>query len=95
MGDSQPKRFAQQHRSLKVTRNATNEDKHVNEASKQIFASNLFTISRKYTHSMLSDRKICFNALNIQNYDDFLCDLSKFIERVVRLAYANFGIRLQ
>ena len=92
MGDNQPKRFAQQHRWLKVTRNATNGDKHVNEASKQIFASNLFTISRKYTHSMLSDRKICFNALNIQNYDDFLCDLSKINESVQRTTFTNFQI---
>ena len=31
----------QQHKLLKVTRNTTNRDKHINEASKQAFANNL------------------------------------------------------
>ena len=40
MRDSKPQRCAQQHKSLKVTRNATNRDQHIKEASKQTFAKN-------------------------------------------------------
>ena len=57
--ESKPQRCVQQHKLLKVTRNATNRDKHINEASKQIFANNLFKISCKYMQSMLSNWKIC------------------------------------
>ena len=38
MRDSKPQRCVQQHKSLKATRNLTNRDKHINEASKQTFA---------------------------------------------------------
>ena len=64
MRDSKPRRFVQQHKSLKVTRNATNRDKHINEASKQIFANNHFKLSCKYTQGMLSNWKICFDVFN-------------------------------
>ena len=47
--DSKP-----QHKSLKVTVNDTNRDKHINEASNQIFAYRVFKISCKHTESMLS-----------------------------------------
>ena len=77
MRDSKPQRWIQQHKSLKVTRNATNGDKHINEATKQIFANNLFKISRKYTQGMLSNPKICFSALKIRSYDQSFCNLSK------------------
>ena len=68
--DSKPKRFVQQHISLKATQHATNRDKHINEESEQVFADNLFKISCKYTQDMLSNWKICFNVFNIQTYDD-------------------------
>ena len=42
--DSKPQRCVQQHKWLKVTRNAVNRDKHINEASKQTF----LTIFSKY-----------------------------------------------
>ena len=42
MPDSKPQRRVQQHMLLKVTQNETNRDKHINEASKQTFANNLF-----------------------------------------------------
>ena len=71
-----------QHKSLKVTRNATNGDKHINEASSQIFANNLFKISCKYTQDMLSNWKICFIVINIRSYDEFLCNLNKSNETV-------------
>ena len=54
----------QQHKSLKVTRNTTNRDKHINEASKQAFANTLFKLSCKYTQDMLSKWKICSNVFN-------------------------------
>ena len=56
----------QQHKLLKVTRNTTNRDKHINEASKQAFANNLFKLSCKYTRDMLFKWKICFNVFNIR-----------------------------
>ena len=37
--DSKPQRCVQQHKSLKVPRNATNRNKHINEASKQTLAN--------------------------------------------------------
>ena len=49
MRDSKP-----QHKSIKGTRNATNRDIHINEASKQTFANNLLKILCKYTQGMLS-----------------------------------------
>ena len=54
MRDSKPQRCFQQHKSLKVLGNATNRNKHINEASKQSFLNNLFKISCKYTQGMLS-----------------------------------------
>ena len=42
MRDSKPQRCVQHHKSLKVTQNAINRHKHINEASKQTFANNLF-----------------------------------------------------
>ena len=77
MRDNKTQRCVQQHKSLKVTRNATNKDKHINETSKQIFANNLFKLSYRYIKGMLSNWKICFNVINIRTYDEPLCDLSK------------------
>ena len=77
MRDSKP-----QHKSLKVTRNATNRDKHINEASKQIFADNLLKVSCKYRQGMLSNCRFCFNVFNIRIYDELLCNLSNIIETV-------------
>ena len=57
--DSKPQGCDQQHKSLKVTWNATNRCKHKNEASKRSFANNLFKISCKYTQGMLSNWKLC------------------------------------
>ena len=82
MRDSKPQRCVQQHKSLKVTRNATNRDKHINEASKQTFANNLIKMSCKYTQGMLSNWKICLNIINIRTYDEILCNLSKLSETV-------------
>ena len=82
MRDSKPQRCLQQHKSLKVTRNATNQNKHINEASKQIFSDNLFKISCNYTQGMLLLWKICFNFMNIRTYDESLCNLGKFNEFV-------------
>ena len=67
----------QQHKLLKVTRNTTNRDKHINEASKQAFANNLFKLSCKYTQDMLFKWKICFNVFNIRTLKEVLCNLSK------------------
>ena len=70
----------QQHKLLKVTRNATNRDKHINETSKQFFAKNVFKISCKFTQGMLCIWKICFNVLNIQTSDEVLCNLNKIMK---------------
>ena len=80
MRDSMPQRCVQQHKSLKVTRNATSQNKHINEALKQVSANNPFKISCKYTQGMLFNQKICFNVFNIRTYDEFLCNLSKINE---------------
>ena len=82
MRDSKPQRCVQQHKSLKVTQNATNRDKHINEASKRSFANNLFKISRKYTQGMFSNWKICFSVFNIRTYDKLLGNLKKYVETV-------------
>ena len=82
MGESKPQSCFEQHNSLKVTQNATNRDKHINEASKQIFAINVFKVPCKYTHGMLSNSKICFNVSNLRAYDEFLCNLCKTIDTV-------------
>ena len=61
----------QQRKSLKVTRNATTGHKHMNEAYKQVFTNKLLKKLSKYTLGMFSNRKICFNALNIRHCDEF------------------------
>ena len=53
MRDSKPHSCVQQHKSLKVTRNATDRDKPTNKASKQKLA----TISLKYH---VNTGKVCF-----------------------------------
>ena len=82
MRDSKPQCCVQQHKSLKVLRNETNPDKHINEASKQIFANNPFKISCNYMLGMLSNWKICFDVFHTLYYDDFLCNLSKINKTV-------------
>ena len=80
MRDSKPQCRVQQHKSLKVTPNATKRDKHINDALKQTFANNLLKMSCKCTQGMLSNCKICFNVFNVRTYDEFLCNLSKINE---------------
>ena len=77
MRDSKPQRCVQQHILLNVARNAENQDKHINEATKQTIANNLFKISCKYTQGMFSIWKICFNVINVRTYGEFLYNLSK------------------
>ena len=62
MRDSMLQRRGQQHKSLKVTQNATNGIRHINDAPKQTNANNLFKISFKYMHGMLSNWKICVST---------------------------------
>ena len=69
-----------QQKSLKVTRNATNRNKHINEASKQSFANNLIKKSCKHTQGMLSNWKICFNIFKIRTYDENLGNLIKIMQ---------------
>ena len=76
MRDSKPQRCVQQHKSFKVARNAKNPNKHINEASKQAFANNLFKISCKYTQGILLNWEIGCNVINIRTYDELLCNLS-------------------
>ena len=65
-GDSKPQSCVQHHKLLKLARNATNGNKHLNEASKQTFANILLQISNKYTLGRLSHWKICFKVFNIR-----------------------------
>ena len=52
----------QHHKSLKVTQNAINRDKHVNETFKQIFANNLVKISYKNMQDKPLNWNVCFNV---------------------------------
>ena len=92
MRDSKPQRCVQQHKSLQVTRNATNRDKHINEASKQIFANNLCKISCNCTQGMLFNWKVCFNAINLPKFDDVWCVLFKINESVQKMTHTNFQV---
>ena len=92
MRDSKQQRCAQQHAALKLPRNAKNGDKHINEASKQTFANNLFKISFKTRQSVFSIRSIYFNAFNIRNYDKVECILIQIDETVQRMTFTNFPI---
>ena len=49
-------------KSLKVTQNAINRDKHINEAFKQIFANNLVKISYKNMQGKPFNWNVCFNV---------------------------------
>ena len=82
MCDSKPQRCVQQHKSLKVTQNATNRHKHINEASKHIVAKNRLKLSWIYTQGMLSNWKICFNVFKRRTYDEILRILRKINETV-------------
>ena len=79
MLSSKPQPCFQPYMPLKVTRNVTNGDKRINEASKQTSANNLFKTSCQYTQDMFSSEKICFNVVNLQNYDEFLCIWAKIM----------------
>ena len=81
MRDSKPQRDVQQHKLLEMPKIATNREKHINDASKQTFADNLFKMSFHYTQCMFSNWKICFNVINIRTYDKKLCNLSKKNEK--------------
>ena len=63
-----------------MTQHATNRDKHINEETEQVFADNLFKLSCKYTHGMLSNLKICFIVFNIRTYGKLLCNLAKLMK---------------
>ena len=62
MRDSKPQRCVQHHKPLKVTQNAINRDKHINEALKQIFANNLVKISYKNMQGKPFNWNVCFNV---------------------------------
>ena len=95
MRDSKPQPCFEQHKSLKVTQNATNRDKHINETSKQIFANNLFKVSSKYTQGMFPNWKICFNVINDRTYHELLGNLSKSNDTVIKTTCNNFPICCQ
>ena len=80
MRDSKPQRCVQRHKSLKVTQNATNPNKHINETFKRSFVNKFIKISRKYTQGMFSNGKICFNVFNIRTYGELLCNLAKLMK---------------
>ena len=65
MRNSKPQLCVQMHESLRVTQTAKNWVKHINEASKQIFANNLFKISCTVNtrKAVFPNRKISFKIL--------------------------------
>ena len=81
MRDSKPQRCVQPHNSVKVTRNATNRDKHINEASKQIFL-NIFL---KYSANI---RKLCFpigRFVSMSSVYQLLTNFSVVWEKLIKL----------
>ena len=84
MRDNKPQNNVSQHKPLKVTRNATNQRKHINEASKPTFANNFFKMSCKNTQRMFSKWKICFNVNKIQTYHELLCNLNEIIKLYIQ-----------
>ena len=64
-----PQRSVKQHKLSKVKLNATNRDKHKNEAPNQTFGNNFFKMSFSYAQCMFSNWKICFHVFNIQTSD--------------------------
>ena len=95
MCDSKPLRCFQQHNPLKVKRNETNRDKHINKASKQTFATNYFKISCKYTQGLFSNWKICFNVFNLHTLNKLFCNLDKINETVMWRSCTIFSIWCQ
>ena len=75
MRDSKPQRCVQQHKLLKVTRNATNRDRHINEASKQFFfptvCSKLHVNTRKVWFPFGKVLSICSIYENLPNVSVF------------------------
>ena len=72
-----------QHKSVKVTRNATNRNNYINEASKPNFAKIFFKLSNhSYTQGMPFNGKICFIVFNKRNYDEMFCNFKNYKETV-------------
>ena len=68
MRDSKPQRCVQQEKSLKVTRNATHKNKHINEASKQILptvSSKCHIVHARYAFQ-LEDLLHCLQYTNLR-----------------------------
>ena len=82
----------QQHKSLKVTRNATNPNKHLKEACKQNFAKNMCKTSCNHAQGMLSNWMSCFNATSLPKFDNVWCVLSKTEESVQKTTNTNFPV---
>ena len=83
MRGSNPQRCVQLLNLLKVTRNPTNRDKHINEASKQTYATGPFKRSCKYTQGVFSNWKICFNVFHVRTFDKPLRDLGETIKTLM------------
>ena len=82
MRDSKPQCCVQQHKLLKMTRNATSRDKHKTKTSKQTFANNLFKILCNHTQGMLCFWKIGFNVFNNGTYEETFVYFDQKIETV-------------
>ena len=70
MRESKPQRCVQHHSSLKVTRNATNRDKHINEASKKTFDNNLLEMSFNYAQCMILFARYSLHIINTPTDDE-------------------------
>ena len=79
--DSKPQGCVQQHKLLKVIRNATNRDKHINKASKQTFANFLFKILCKYT-------KVCFPTgrfVSMPSIEEIMTNICVNLAKIMKL----------
>ena len=82
MRDSKPQRCVQHHKPLKVTQNAINRDKHINEALKQIFANNLVKISYKNCKVSLSTGMF----VSMYSHNELLTKFFVFYAKLVKLS---------
>ena len=75
--DSKP-----QHKSLKVTRNATNWKQLHKWTIETKFCEYFLQISIYYMQGMLFNEKTCFTVFNKRNYDDMFCNFRNYKETV-------------
>ena len=82
MRDGKPQRCVQHHKPLKVTQNAINRDKHINEAFKQIFANTLVKYHTKTCKVSLSTGMF----VSMYSHNELLTKFFVFYAKLVKLS---------